>query len=1073
MSSDEKSPLTRDTDLTFPEFVLLRASAGSGKTHALSLRYVQFLLSDEIKKKLKESTGGAARADLPNILAITFTKNAAHEMKDRILDWLKGSYFGDPKKIRQILDIVSVPPPELPARASSAVERILSSYTDFQVQTIDSFMASIYDASTLDLGASPDYEIIMDNREVIDYAFQRYLRRVRPSSDEGCVFLDVIESILDNLRADGSYIWDPAEPVLKNLKILHARLSAQTGDLALENHKAEKDELKRKAKQRAARLVELVDKSGFEPKKNGHYFKKIAPVVNDGRDFDLIGLSFKTEPVKKPGDPKSEPVFNKIIGLWSELEDISKKYRALYARDFFYPYGRVFLSLEETLEEVKRRLGKVFMEDIHKNLSRHIRQGIVPDVYFRLGEQIFHYLIDEFQDTSPIQWANLVPLIDNSLSLGGSLFLVGDTKQAIYGFRDADYRIQKNLEDPKLSPFGSAGVRLADLDKNRRSHQYVFEFITKICSDAVKCREEYRDEATRKRFEEYRKAAAQSGLDDIKQSVIEQNLGSGYATYVRLEKDEENLPERASIQERVREILGRGYRFSDIAILTYKNESVVNISTWLNEISWEGRPIPLIPYSSLDIRRRKITGEILAFLRFLDSPPDDLSFGAFLLGDVLARTLADETSGPGPGISIERFRSLIFSCRGRREPLYASFREEHPQLWQQYFEPFFKTVGYSPLYDLVSQFYRVFGVFERFADEEASLAKFLEAIKDFEGAGRNDLREFLVSAERKESGESNLDIDVPVDIDALRIMSIHKAKGLGFPVVILLLYGEKYRAQEFYLDANKERVRILKLNQSLIEADSELKDIYDNERESDLVDRLNTLYVALTRAGRELHVIGVKGDKDTYPFDLFDDVSDKTFGVKPDVSGRVGDKEEEIFRGVRFRTAVERIPGAPESLNTQNIRRGNIIHDILAAVSTIRNSWELDLAEVIQKLGIPESERPLYEESRAAIMRFFAKSALSRFFQPQPGRRVFTEYEVCDGRGQVLRLDRIIVDPEEVTIVDFKTGVPSDPVKKADWEKADAAQMLNYIRIVKDIYPEKRISGYLAYIDQDRWERLE
>jgi ATP-dependent helicase/nuclease subunit A len=1064
MSSDEKPILTCDIKLTFPEFIFLRASAGSGKTHALSLRFVQFLLSDEIKTKLKTGTGGAARADLPNILAITFTKNAAHEMKDRILDWLKGGYFGDPEKIRQILDIVSVPLPELPARAAAAVERILSSYTDFQVQTIDSFMASIYDASTLDLGASPDYEIVMDNREVIDYAFQRYLRRVGPSSEEGRVFKDVIKSMLDNLRADGSYIWDPAEPVLKNLKILYARLSAQTGDLFLEDHKehtAEKLKLKKAAKQKAARLVELVKRSGLEPKKNGHYFTRIIPAVRDNRDLDLIRLSFKTEPVKKPENPKSALVFKKIIDRWSELDGISRKFRALYARDFFYPYGRVFLSLEETLEDVKKRLGTVFMEDIHKKLSRHIRQGIVPDVYFRLGEQIFHYLIDEFQDTSPIQWANLMPLIDNSLSLGGSLFLVGDMKQAIYGFRDADYRIQKKLEDPSEHPFGSTDVQPKLLDKNRRSHQSVFEFIKKIFPEAVA------------RREEYRKAAARSGLDEINQSVIEQNLGSGYATYVRLERDEENLPEKTEIQERVLELLGRGYRYSDIAILTYKNESVVNISAWLNEIPWEGRPIPIIPYSSLDIRRRKITGEILAFLRFLDSPPDDLSFAAFLLGDVLAGMLADEKSGSGPELWIERFRSWIFSCRERREPLYASFRKEHPRPWQQYFEPFFKTVGYSPLYDLVTQFYRVFGVFERFADEEASLAKFLEAIKDFEGAGRNDLREFLVSAERKESGESNLDIDVPVNIDALKIMSIHKAKGLGFPVVILLLYGEKYRAQDFYLDADKEHVRILKLNQDLIEADSELKDIYDNARESDLVDRLNTLYVALTRAGRELHVIGVKGDKDTYPFDLFEDVSKETFGKKLKVGGRAGEKEPPSFRGVRFRTAVERIPGAPESLNTLNIQRGDIIHGILAAVSTIQNTWEVDLAEVIQKLEIPESERPLYDESRAAIVRFFAEPALSRFFQPQPGRSIFTEYEVCDARGQVLRLDRMIVDPEEVTIVDFKTGVQPDPVKKADWEKADAAQMLNYIRIVKDIYPEMRVSGYLAYIDQGRWERLE
>jgi ATP-dependent exoDNAse (exonuclease V) beta subunit len=150
--------------------------------------------------------------------------------------------------------------------------------------------------------------------------------------------------------------------------------------------------------------------------------------------------------------------------------------------------------------------------------------GIVPDIYFRLGDRIDHYLIDEFQDTSPIQWTNLRPLIEESLSRGGSFFVVGDTKQAIYGFRDADFRIMKGLEEG-WERFPSAEIRVEELRKNYRSGEVLLDFVKRV----------FQSES------EYTETAKLSGLNEFHQDVIADNKGAGYVEYVLLDKqaDEE------------------------------------------------------------------------------------------------------------------------------------------------------------------------------------------------------------------------------------------------------------------------------------------------------------------------------------------------------------------------------------------------------------------------------------------------------------------------------------------------------------------------------------------------------
>src|SRR4030043_96415 len=181
------SILEKDVDIRFPQITILKASAGSGKTYSLTERFVQFLLSSKIPQN-----------HLRNILAITFSNNAAKEMKERILAWLKDLYFNDPEKIEEVSEIVSVKKEFLAQKAGAKVDEILRNYTEFQVKTIDSFMTSIYKASAINLGYSPDFDMVMAPEEIIAYALNRFLRVARKNTPEAEFVDQLLEIILES-----------------------------------------------------------------------------------------------------------------------------------------------------------------------------------------------------------------------------------------------------------------------------------------------------------------------------------------------------------------------------------------------------------------------------------------------------------------------------------------------------------------------------------------------------------------------------------------------------------------------------------------------------------------------------------------------------------------------------------------------------------------------------------------------------------------------------------------------------------------------------------------------------------
>jgi ATP-dependent helicase/nuclease subunit A len=1003
------SILERDVDIRLPQITVLKASAGSGKTYSLTERFVQFLLSGKIPQN-----------HLRNILAITFSNNAAKEMKKRIISWLKDIYFKDPEKIKELSEIVSLKEEHLAAKAEATIDEILKNYTEFQVKTIDSFMTSIYKASAVDLGYSPDFDIVMAPENIMAYAFNRFLRGVREETPEAEFLEKLLEIILESRGGESAYLWDPSKDFLEETVELYHKLSGVVKEAKIIDAKKKIESIKKEIRDTADSLNGLIEKSGLT-KSKGSSFYKILDLVKSDRFPDLV-------------DKGEMSWYEKISKQWDLLGNKIKKYIELYATTYYGPYLRTYEAFKDILEEVKKREGTIFINDINKKLSDYLDQEIVPDVYFRIGETIYHYLIDEFQDTSPIQWANLFPLIENSLSQGGSLFAVGDTKQAIYGFRNADYGIMKGLESK--NPFSSALHNVKELEINYRSLKGVVEFSKEFFKRVVANHEKYREPASR------------SGLIDYEQRVKEDHGGSGYVEVIRCEKKEDEPAEKQKIQDLIKDLVQRGYSYSDIAILAYRNEDVVNITTWLNEVN-----IPFISYSSLDIRTRKLTAEIVALLTFLDSPPDDLSFAGFVLGEIFRKALDRN----GKSFELKALHEFFFRNR-KKPPLYKAFQEKFPELWENYFENLFKSTGYLPLYDLVNEIYRIYRVFDNFREEEATLIKILEVIKNFEGEGRNNPSDFLKCASEEEAGKPDWTIDVPAGIDAVKVMTIHKAKGLGFPVAIVLMYEEVARGFKYILDEETEGVHLLKINQQIMKASNFLQEKYEEERLKDMVNKLNTLYVGFTRAEDELYIVGVQGKRNQFPIDLLQTM-DSQIGSMKAPRLRPTEPGQEDLKLYHHPDPIKFLFTAIEELNLEERLRGEFIHRVLYFVDSLDGNIETKLERIIKRVNDELKTDYSMETMKKNLLEFLNHEEIRSYFQAMPSKVIKKEQDFSDPRGNLFRMDKVIFEEDQVSVIDYKTGTD----KKA--EKEYISQLKNYMRILKEIYPDKNVEGVIAYVD--------
>lgn len=1018
------------THKDLPLVTVVTASAGAGKTYALTHRYVEILLSDRIPHNA-----------LLNVFAMTFTNNAAAEMKQRILKLLKLIALGDGETLAEMQSIIKESAPTLQAKAARLLDDLFDNYSDFQVRTIDSFMAAVFKSSSLSYGYHPDFGILLTADTLFADAFDAFSREMREGSPQVRLVQRLIRRIEENRTSDDTFLWEPYGKIMEEAKRIYKLGACQPRPLTAIDTASDLTRLRNLLVARASAIESLIRESGLT---TNHYFADDLELIRSGDVHAVMERKLKSSAVLKPNNNREKVAFEKwgpqLETEHAKLNELIAKYVLSYAEGYYRPSVEVLEMLKSALRHAETRLGLIPIDQVNKTLADHLGTEDVPEIYFKIGEIIYHYLIDEFQDTSQIQWRNLRPLLEESLSKGGSLFVVGDPKQSIYGFRDADWRIMKQLTDDVVFPSAAREVRR--LETNYRSYEKIVEFNKKVFHEIVPA-------------QGYDKEAAEGGLSTYEQHVKSDYKGKGYVEVEIFQREEDRTPEKEKILAIVEECHSRGYRYAEIAILTPNNDNVIEASAWLNE-----RGIPFISHSTLDVRRRKSAGEFIALLRFLDSPVDDLSFATFILGDAFTAACRKQ-NGSLSRAAIER---LLFEERQHpARPLYAAFRERFSRSWEENFEHLMNIVGYLPLYDLLSESFKTFDVFQCLPEEEAALVKLLEAVKMFEGEGTNSIKEFLEFSE-VEADDEIWKISVPPNIDALQVMTVHKAKGIQFPVVIVLFYQANMRWSGSVVEERDGSAGLLRVSKEMAEKVTRLEKLMGQAQFRERIDLLNRLYVALTRAEKEMYIVGIKKKDDEEPTRF---LPAQGYGRAEKPSVTPGSMKTATFVEPCHHTARKAVAvHSDESLASDERKRGDLIHRILSAIEYLADDTGVQISQVVERACAEARFEVPNRNLEEAIQKFLSDPTVRECFARKEGRIVLREQELTNRYGALFRADRIVVDTLSATVIDFKTGGDEDEPEYLD-------QVSNYMFITREIYPERKVSGLIAYVDLVKTTRLE
>ncbi|MCJ7663820.1 MAG: UvrD-helicase domain-containing protein, partial [Desulfobacterales bacterium] len=537
-----------------------------------------------------------------------------------------------------------------------------------------------------------------------------------------------------------------------------------------------------------------------------------------------------------------EAVYALLDALYQGLKQAREQYLAVLARARVHAYMRALEELQREMRWLSEREGVILGGGWHSLVRGYLQEnpGRGAYAFMKLGSQVRHFLIDEFQDTSRPQWEALLPLLEESLATGGSLFYVGDVKQAIYGWRGGDWRLFKEAATASFPSVPSQGRRAETLAMNYRSLPAIVEFnngLYRLFADA-----EFAQKIAGVILGENAQGWAQAFLaesiarnfEDVEQEIapfLQHGQERGRVEVVSFAAPGTELRQAVKVRliEQVKEVWERR-KGKGIAVLVRRNRDAEDIAAWLMA---EG--IPVVTENSLRLRSSDLIKGLVAFLRFLDYPLDDLNcWGA------LASRLFRGLPGIPPGV-LEGFLA-----EGRwQPPLYRAFERRLPEAADAFIRPLLARVGFVTPYDLAREVVERFHLLDRFPEEQVFIRRLFELIFQTETRGQRSLSHFL---QFWEEGGMEEKIGLPEEISAVRVLTVHKAKGLEFPVVFIPLTNWRLAPP-----------RLAKLDEGCFaNLKRPLPSQLEKERTvmmiNDALEALNLLYVATTRAEAELYL---------------------------------------------------------------------------------------------------------------------------------------------------------------------------------------------------------------------------
>ncbi|MBT4060459.1 MAG: UvrD-helicase domain-containing protein [Lentimicrobiaceae bacterium] len=1023
-----------------------KSSAGSGKTTTLVNEYLKIALKNPHSFR--------------HILAITFTNKAANEMKERVISVLKELSSKDIKNSPKLFDLIQYLNYDeftLMDKSKYLLSLILNNYDDFAISTIDSFIHRIIRTFASDVSLPQNFEVVIDKSDLIPQILKGLYGKVGKDITLTNFLVGFVMS-----EADEENNYDPTSRLIDfidyqinedgffEIKKID-NLSLKQLNKIISALKSEINKLKSNIIEKSNEALNICSDRNLEAEDfyQGNrgiykYFTNLSEFkISDEKLFpgkNAIKTITEGNWYSSKVDNHKKELIDSITEELGNLFEITKKklesylhFRLLFSK--IYSLALIH-EIRKLFFEFTDKSGKIHISEFNKRISNQISDQPVPFIYERLGRKYRYFLLDEFQDTSILQWQNLLPLIEESLSQGNKNLLVGDAKQAIYRFRNGEVELFANL--PELYNREKTNLKIESentlkrffnsksLDTNYRSREQIIEFN----NDFFEVVSSNLSQRTKTIYSELK----QNFPSKVKNGGI---VSIRFSDYKSESFEETKLSKIKSI---IKEANKKNYGLDQICILCRTKKNASQIFEYL--IS---NKIDVVSNESLLLTNSPGVRLLVAFLKLNQNPNNQIALAEFIDGFIKFSDNSLEFNTEYSELTKFKLENL--------EPIFLRYNVDTST----------KMISAYSVFEMVEFALRSFS-----SSDTTDI--FIQYFLDFVFENNIDLDEFLSLWESK---KNKIFISMPENIAAVQIMTIHKAKGLDFPIVIVDAENRapKTTKSEYWEPLNIEGISDLKVGLMPINKKLNLigrGDIYEIEEHKSELDFLNLIYVAFTRPKHALYIIGETNSKDQFSKYLIDYLDHKRLWEKDKVEYEFGSlplnsEDSEISNGLILNKFVSEdwtklISVAPSEnikldlISSKSSRAyGKLIHRILASIY-----YEYDLYTTFANISDSEilssSEIDIIKD---LVSRVIAHPELKRYFQED--LIIKNETEILLEDGTTVRPDKVVIDKVKLTIIDYKTG---------EEKNEDILQIKGYKKVFQNLN-YKDIEAKLVYLNDE------
>ena len=1064
-----------------------KASAGSGKTFTLAVEYIKLLINNPQSYR--------------NILAVTFTNKATEEMKMRILSQLYGIWKHLPDSrdyLDKIIDETSLSEDVVTQRAGIALNLLLHNYNYFRVETIDTFFQSVLRNLARELDLTANLRIGLNDIQVEEQAVDRLIDSL---THQDIMLQWIMKYIMENISDDRS--WNIIGQVKQfGRTIFRDYYKEQSKELNkligvkgfLEAYAKQMREIRANAQQQmkgyAQQFFDILENESIGVQdlsygKTGVYgfFLKF---YNGQFDENIVGTRVTdcmTSPEKwysKKNCSRPEMVHMLADSTFMPLlrqavEDRPRQWKLFKSADLTLSHLnqlRLLDHIDQKVREMNSEANRFLLSDTQQLLHELIKDSDSPFIFEKIGTQLEHVMIDEFQDTSTVQWQNFKVLLQECMShTNTENLIVGDVKQSIYRWRSGDWRLLNAIDTD--FPHANEVMEIRPLKTNYRSERRIIDFNNAFFKEAAQ--QEYDSQR-----ENYPQGAEQlrNAYSDVEQLIPDKRGNDGMVSVCLLPQRDYQATVLGMLTDTVSTLLDKGQKAQDIAILVRSNQYIPMVANYFAEHLPEVRIVSDEAFR-LDT---SVSVNILVQTLHLLTHPDDLLAKATVAKLYQRSVLGTSTAE----------NELLIKSQPLDELLPETFVQHTQELLQ------------LPLYELTERLYAIFEL-ERLHEQSAYICAFYDQLNRFTQDNSTDIDAFI--DEWKETICSKT--IQSCETDGIRILSIHKSKGLEFDNVLIPFCDWRLEHSDILwcrpAESPFDALPLVPVDFSQKQMmGTVFEQAYLDEHLQNIVDNLNLLYVAFTRASKNLFVIGRRETKNTRST-LIESVLPKlelkgsTLEGKEDNNGPLTfvygemannkeplqNKEHKNASGnvflqpvthkpitltsfdakVEFRQSNkshEFIEGDDEGQELSYIKIGSVLHNIF---STINTSADIDQAlSQLQQDGVLYDNDVTREKVTNMLHKRLESNRVKDWFSDH--WKLYNECSIVfmkDGKLMERRPDRVMTNGEETHVVDFKFGRPHEEYHE---------QVQEYMQLLRSM-GLPNVKGWLWYVYSNKIEEVE